>query len=55
MEVTDLAANTTAVVTMITSLATGAFTIFPLNILIVMGLCGGAFKLFHKGKKAAVR
>ena len=52
---TDLATNTTAVVTMITSIATGLFTIFPINVMIVMALGGGALHLLRKGKKAAVK
>ena len=44
----------TAVVDTITSIA-GVFTIFPLNIFIVMSIAGGAFGLLRKGKKAATR
>jgi hypothetical protein len=51
---TDLATNTTAVTTMITSLAT-VFTVFPINIMIVLALGGGAFVLLKKGKKVATR
>lgn len=51
---TDLATNTTAVTTMITSMVS-IFTTFPINIMIVMSIAGGAFALFRKGKHAAVR
>jgi hypothetical protein len=50
----DLATNTTALTTMITGLAS-VFSIFPLNIMIVMALGAGAFGLLHKGKKVATK
>lgn len=50
---TDLVANTTALVTMIGSLATGLFTIFPINILIAIGLGGAVLGLLKKAKKTA--
>jgi hypothetical protein len=50
-----LVENTTAVVTMVTTLATELFSIFPINIIIVMSLAGAALGLLRKGKKAAIR
>jgi hypothetical protein len=50
---TDLATNTSAVVTMVTSLV-ALFTQFPINIMIVGSLAAMAFKIFRKAKKAAV-
>jgi hypothetical protein len=49
-----LVADTTAVTTMITSIVT-VFTVFPVNIMIVLALGGGAFALLKKGKKVATK
>lgn len=47
----NLTTTTTAVVTLVEA-CMGLFEVYPLNIMLTAMLCGVAFKLFGKGRKA---
>lgn len=47
----NLTATTTAVIDLVTA-CMGLFEVYPLNIMLTAMLCGVAFKLFGKGRRA---